>query len=92
MIPVSKSFVASCVAMRHFPFSGTAHALIDRLHVLVFHRDVRRSDCGTGSGVLVKDPSPDPLPVRAVSSLCFWIAFDAVVASHHEMLMLIAVT
>lgn len=67
-------------------------ALIARLHVLVLHRDIRRSDCGTGSGVLVKDPSPDPLSVMAVSSLCFWIAFDAVVASHHEMLMLIAVT
>ena len=42
-------------------------------------------------GMLVKERSPDPLPVRAVSSLCSWIAFDAVVASHREALMLIAV-
>ena len=41
--------------------------------------------------MLVEERSPDPFPVRAVSSLCFRIAFDAVVASHHETLMLLAV-
>ena len=42
-------------------------------------------------GMLVKERSSDFLPVRAVSSLCFRIAFDVVVASHHEALMLLAV-
>ena len=42
-------------------------------------------------GMLVKERSPDSLPLWSVSSFCSWIAFDAVVASHHEALMLLAV-
>lgn len=41
--------------------------------------------------MLVEERSPDSFPVRAVSSLCSWISFDTVVASHHEVLMLLAV-
>lgn len=41
--------------------------------------------------MLVKECSPDSFPVRAISSLCSWFFFDAVVASHHEALMFLAV-
>ena len=42
-------------------------------------------------GMLVKERSPNPFPVRAVSSLCSLVPFYAVVASHHEALMFLAV-
>ena len=42
-------------------------------------------------GMLVKESSPDSLPVRSVSSLCSWVSLDAVVAPHHEALMILAV-
>lgn len=42
-------------------------------------------------GMLVEERSPDSLPVRAVSSLCSWVSFGTVVASHHEALMLLTV-
>ena len=42
--------------------------------------------------MLVKKSSPDSLPFRSVSSLRSWISLDAVVASHHEALMLLAVS
>ena len=42
-------------------------------------------------GMLVEERSPDPFPVRAVSSLCSRIALDAIVASHHETLMFLTV-
>ena len=42
-------------------------------------------------GMFVEESSPDPFPVRAISSLCSRIALDAIVASHHEALMLLAV-
>ena len=42
-------------------------------------------------GMLVEERSPDPFPVRAISSLCSRIALDAIVASHHETLMFLTV-
>lgn len=49
------------------------------------------SSAHLAEGMLVKKSSPAFLPFRFVSSLCSWITFDAVVASHHEALMLLAV-
>lgn len=42
-------------------------------------------------GMFVKERSSDSFPVRTVSFLCPWIAFDAVVSSHYEALMFLTV-
>lgn len=43
-------------------------------------------------GMFVEERSSDSFPVRTVSPLSSRVSFDAVVSSHHEALMLLAVS